>query len=284
MVPELPYAIEIRDLSFWYDGPVLALNGVSLAVEPGELLAITGQNGSGKTTLAKHLNGLLRPGKGRVRVLGLDTRQHSVGEMAHHVGYVFQNPHHQIFSATVWDELAFGPRNLGLAEGEVCARVAEWLEAFGLDDYAAAPPALLSFGLKRKVTLAAVCSMRPQVLVLDEPTVGLDRGEAGDLMARVDGLHRAGRTVVLITHDMRLVAEHATRVAVLHQGRLLAFGPTRQVFRQGDLLARTFLARPQIAELSVDLMPWGTSGEALSVEDLHCELEAVLADPEEGVR
>ena len=269
-------AVEVRELWYWYEGPALALQDVNLAIECGDYVAIVGQNGSGKTTLAKHFNGLLRPKLGSVWLDGENTAHRTVGELARRVGYVFQNPHHQIFGSSVREELAFGPRNLGLEEAEVQERVLEALKAFDLEPFANAPPALLSFGLKRKVTLASVYTMRPQVLVLDEPTLGLDRGAARDLMGHVERLHRNGHTIVLITHDMRLVAECASRMVVLHQGRLLAYDYTRAVFQRSELLRQAFLVRPQISELARDLKPYGVSGDALSVGELYADLEGLL--------
>ena len=156
-------AIEVEDLRYRYDNGPLALAGVDLSVEAGEFLAVVGQNGSGKTTLVKHFNGLLRPTAGRVRVLGQDTADQSVGQLARKVGYLFQNPDHQIFAPTVWEEVAFGPRNLGFSEGEMAARTTEALALFGLGDQANTPPAILGFGLRQQVTLAAVWAMRPIV-------------------------------------------------------------------------------------------------------------------------
>jgi energy-coupling factor transport system ATP-binding protein len=279
-----PPDVEVRRVWYWYEGPVLALQDVSLTLAAGDFLALVGQNGSGKTTLAKHFNGLLRPGRGEIFVAGSHTAGRTVGDLSRTVGYVFQNPDHQIFSATVREELAFGPLNLGLDKDAVRERVEESLGAFDLEDYAEAPPAVLPFSLKRRVTLASVYAMHTQVLVLDEPTVGLDRRAASDLMERVSGLNRAGRTVVLITHDMRLVAERAARMAVLHEGRLLRCGPTRELMADSGLLATAFLSRPQIAQLSVDLKPFGSAGQALTVEEMYAEILAAKGRrPEEPV-
>ena len=253
-LPEEPPAtgapcIEVHDLAFRYDGEVDALNGVDLEIAEGAYLAIVGQNGSGKTTLVKHLNGLLKPETGRVRIYGRETTGVSVSELARTVGYVFQNPDHQIFCPSTREEIAFGPRNLGLDREQVGARTDEALFAFGLTPYADVPPAVLGYGLRRKVAVAAVCAMRPRILILDEPTTGLDWRGARELMAMIASLHARGHTILLITHDMRLVAEYVPEMLVMHQGRVLARGPTHQVLGHDEALTRAQLVPPQITQL-----------------------------------
>lgn len=246
-------SLEAVDLTFAYPGRPPALSEISLRIEPGGYLALVGQNGAGKTTLAKHFNGLLRPSSGQVLVGGRDASEQSIGALAQHVGYVFQNPDHQIFAGTISDEIAFGPRNLGLAEDDVAARVADALEGFDLLEHADLPPATLGYGLRRKVALASVFAMQPRVLILDEPTTGLDRKSADDLMERLDGAIGRGRTVVIITHDLRLVAEHVPLCAVLQEGRLLACGETRDVLAQADLMSATDLELPPVGRLALRL-------------------------------
>ena len=260
-------AVDVQGLVYHYDAETPALNGVNLAVADNAYLAVVGQNGSGKTTLVKHFNGLLRPTAGTVRVLGRDTRRATVTELARQVGYVFQNPDHQIFCATVREEVAFGPRNLGLDAAAVADRVAEALAAFDLEVHADLPPAMLGWGQRRKVSLAAVYAMRPRILVLDEPTTGLDRRSADDLMARVDALHAAGHTIVLVTHDMRLVAEHARETLVMHEGLVLAHGPTRAVLARVDELARAAIDVPQVTRLALALADRGFPGDVLTVPE-----------------
>jgi len=276
-------AIEVEDLWYCYDDGPAALAGANLRVESGDFLAIVGQNGSGKTTLAKHFNGLLRPARGQVVVLGEDTAVQSVGQLARKVGYLFQNPDHQIFAPTVWEEVAFGPRNLGFSEEEVTGRTTESLALFGLVDQADTPPAVLGYGLRRQVTLAAVWAMRPQILVLDEPTVGLDWRSTRTLMEEVTSLNRQGHTIILVTHDMKLVAEFARHILVLDQGRVLAYGPTRQLFQQESILRQAFLALPPITALARQMRlvlgsaegPYGLRGDSLSVEEFYQEYTAL---------
>jgi energy-coupling factor transport system ATP-binding protein len=185
-------AIVVRDLWYRYGGEVTALRGVDFEIKDGDYVAVIGQNGSGKTTLVKHFNGLLRPTQGRVLVKHTtrnarhgtlkDTESLTVGQLAQTVGYVFQNPDHQIFCATTREEIAFGPRNLGLSETEVKRRVEEALVRFNLEQYADRPPAVLGYGLRRKIGVAAVYSMQPRIFILDEPTTGLDWWGTMELM------------------------------------------------------------------------------------------------------
>lgn len=259
--------IRVENLDYWYeDGPPV-LHNVNLTLCHGERIALVGQNGSGKTTLVKHFNGLLRPRRGGVWVAGLDTAEHSIGELAHHVGYVFQNPDHQIFSVTVADEVAFGLRNLGLDAAEIEQRTTAALATFGLTAHATAPPAVLSYGLRRRITVAAVWAMHPRIIILDEPTTGLDRRHTRAVMGAMLDLQRQGSTLILITHDMQLVAEHAERVIVMHAGSVVADGSLQTVFGQEKLLARTSLAPPPVTSLARRLAPCGLPGDLFTVNE-----------------
>jgi energy-coupling factor transporter ATP-binding protein EcfA2 len=258
--------VDIAGLWFWYEGGPPVLRGPDLQVPQGQLLALVGANGSGKTTLVKHLNGLLRARQGRVWVAGLDVARHPVGEMARQVGFLFQHPEQQIFAATVEGELAFGPRNLGLLATEVQERVAAALARFELEPAAERPPAILGYGLRRKVTLASLAAMDPRLLVLDEPTVGLDAQGRREMLDWVAELHGGGRTIVVVTHDMALVARCAQRMVVLHQGQIIGDGPPGALFQDEELLARASLAPPPVAALAQALRAHGFRGEGLTVE------------------
>jgi energy-coupling factor transporter ATP-binding protein EcfA2 len=272
-----PACLETREVWFAYEGGPPALRGISLAFEAGEMAALAGQNGSGKTTLAKHFNGLLRPDRGEVRLHGEATRDRPVGALARSVGYVFQNPDHQIFSPTTREEIAFGPRHLGLGEPEVRQRVEQALTDFGLGAYAERQPAMLGFGLRRKISVAAVYAMRTPILVLDEPTTGLDRRSTDELMQRLHDLQRRGHTIILITHDMRLIAEHLPRCVVLDEGQVLADGPTRVVFQQVELLRQAHLEPPQVTRLGQRLRPAGLRDDALTVPEFCAAYGAAVA-------
>lgn len=271
--------IVVQDLWYSYDGEVTALQGIDLEIADGDYVAVIGQNGSGKTTLVKHFNGLLKPTRGRVLVGGLGDREGSpllrdtagltVGQLAQTVGYVFQNPDHQIFCDTTREELAFGPRNLGLSEAEVKGRVEEVLARFDLEEYADRPPAVLGYGLRRKIGVAAVYSMRPHIFVLDEPTAGLDWRSTMELMELIGEMHRNGHTIILVTHDMKLVAEFSQKSLVLRQGRILAYDDTRTVFKHSEVLRDTQIEPPQITALAKRMVPYGMPDDVLSVGEFY---------------
>ena len=201
-----------------------ALDDVNCVIPRGAFVGLIGRNGSGKTTLAKHLDALLVPTGGRVVVDGIDTHGHAVGQLAAHVGYVFQNPDHQIFCASTREEIAFGAKALGRSDRQVDAVVDEMMAAFGLADYAEVSPATLGYGDRRSVALASVLAMRTPILVLDEPTAGLDARLSARLLAIVTRLNTAGTTVVMISHDMAAVARYCSHVLELDRGRVARFG------------------------------------------------------------
>jgi energy-coupling factor transporter ATP-binding protein EcfA2 len=268
-------AIELHHCSYHYNADTPALQDASCAIPAGAWASMIGQNGSGKTTLAKLCNGLLRPDEGEVRILGQDIAGQPVGEVARRVGYLFQNPDHQIFAPSVREELAFGLRNLGFPSTEIEGRIEEALALFSLEPYAYQPPALLGYGLRRQVTVASLFALRPSILILDEPTAGLDWASAEALLRRLAELHRAGHTVLLITHDMRLVAERSEWVLILHQGRLLTEGLPRKIFAQPEVLARVSLAPPPVTRLAQRLHPLGMRGDSLTIEEFYGEYRAL---------
>ena len=259
--------ITVDDVYYAYPDGTQALRGVTLHIEPGERVALIGANGAGKSTLARHMNGLLHPQRGHVRVGPMDTRDVPVHQLARYVGYAFQNPDHQIFAPTVWEEIAFGPRTLGFAADEVRHRVEDMLRLFDLEAYRQVPPAMLGVGLRRKVALASVLVSRPPVIILDEPTGGLDPATVAELLSRIDAFQRAGHTVIFITHDMRLVAEWAQRAVVMAEGRILFDGAPRALFQQADVLARAQLLPPPIHRVASALAPYGMPRDVLTVEE-----------------
>jgi energy-coupling factor transport system ATP-binding protein len=261
-------ALRVRDLWFWYNSPDdPVLRGIDLAVPNSQFVALVGPNGSGKTTLVRHLNGLLRPQKGKVFVEGQDAASRTIGELARQVGFLFQHPEQQIFGSSVSQEISFGPKNLGLSPDRVRARLQAALTRFDLSDVADQPPAILSYGLRRRVTLASLAAMDPNILVLDEPTVGLDARGQQETFDWLVELKSHGRTIILISHDMSLVARHADRVVVLERGRLIADGLPGSVFCQDEILARASLAAPPVLTLTRSLEPHGLEPGSLTVED-----------------
>ena len=264
--------IRVEDLHFWYPDNVYALKGVSLEVYKGEVLAIVGQNGSGKTTLAKHFNGLLKPSKGKVWVKGIDTSKSSVGDLSKLVGYVFQNPNHQLFNVTVFKEVAFGPRSFGLKGEELEHRVDEALHVFGIEDLKEENPFGLSLGQRKLVAIASVFAMHPEVVILDEPAMGQDYSGVKRISQVVKTLSENDCTVIVITHDMSFVAENTERVILMQDGRLLVGGDPRTVFdkasdKMSAFLQATNLRPPQVTELSYLLSSYGLSTNIMTPEE-----------------
>jgi energy-coupling factor transport system ATP-binding protein len=264
--------VRLRNVKFTYESGVEALGGVNLSIDKGEYVAVVGGNGSGKTTLAKHMNGLLRPSSGEVFVMGAPASSRTVAELSRAVGYVFQNPDHQLFCGTVREEVAFGPSNLGIEPGEVQRRADHAMDVMGLSHVRERPPLSLSLGLRRRVSIASTMAMSPQVLVLDEPTTGLDARESGDLLSIVRVLNEEGTTVVLITHEMKIVAEHANRVVVMAGGRVVLDSDARGAFSDLALLRSSKLLPPPVTLLAHRLAPMGVSKEVLTPEEIAFEL------------
>jgi energy-coupling factor transporter ATP-binding protein EcfA2 len=260
--------ISVRGLKFVYNGGVQALAGIDMDVRRGDYLAIVGGNGSGKTTLAKNMNGLLRPTSGSVTINGVSTSEQTVAQLAKVIGYAFQNPDHQLFCSSVVEEVRFGPLNLGYPEPEVTKKTDLSIEAMGLSSVKDQPPFSLTLGERRRVSIASVMAMDPQVFILDEPTTGLDALETDDLMDSIDRLNLDGRTVVLITHDMKLVAKHAKRVVVMSEGRIVLDSDPRGVFTDLELLLSSKLIPPPVAQLAHRLSSLGVPRDVISPEEL----------------
>jgi cobalt transport protein ATP-binding subunit len=227
------HTIEVRGLSFAYPDGSQALRGVDLHISPGEKVALVGPNGAGKSTLILHLNGILR-GHGDVRVCGLPVEDKNLGRIRASVGLVFQDPDDQLFSPSVGEDVAFGPIYMGLTEGEVGRRVEHALTSVGMPESAARVPHHLSGGEKKRIAIATVLAMEPEILVLDEPTAGLDpRGRRG--LIRL--LAELPQTMLVSTHDLRMVQELFSRTVVLDQGQVVADGPTAELMADAALLA-----------------------------------------------
>ena len=277
--------IKLEGLSHTYQGgspfQSTALHDVNLVIEDHDLLALIGHTGSGKSTLAQHLNGLLQPTSGRVLLDGQDINEKSSDKRALRfaVGLVFQYPEHQLFEETVKKDIGFGPRNMGLGEAEVDARVREAMDKIGLpyDEIAEKSPFELSGGQMRRVALAGVLAMRPRILVLDEPTAGLDPRARDFLLNDVRRLHAEGTSVVMISHSMDDVARLATRVAVLEKGRLVMEGSPGEIFAQVDKLSAMGLDVPQASRLRYLLAESGIElPECYQLEELADSLAAYL--------
>jgi cobalt transport protein ATP-binding subunit len=234
-------AIEIERLRFSYPGQREALRGVTLAVRQGERIALLGPNGAGKTTLALHLNGILRPESGSVRVSGLDVDDRNLAEVRRRVQLVFADADDQLFMPSVREDVAFGPANQGMRGPELERTVTDALAAVGAGALADRPPHHLSTGEKRRAALATVLALRPDTLVLDEPTAGLDPSGCRQLHEVLDGLPQAQ---LVITHDLPFVLRHCQRSVILDEGELVADGPTGELLADDDLLASHGLELP----------------------------------------
>ena len=218
-------------------------------IESGDQVAIVGQNGAGKTTLVKHLNGLLQPTAGYVRIGDWDTKEHSVAKLARRVGYVFQNPDEQLFSKTVGVEVAFGPRNLGYPSEQVQRLVNDALGMSDLSDKTEANPYDLSATWRKMVALASVIAMDTDIVILDEPTTGQDAANVARIAHVIQLLQKQGKTVIAITHDIDFCAENFERVIAMSQGQILLDGQANEVLGREEILATTYVDPPQLTRL-----------------------------------
>jgi cobalt/nickel transport system ATP-binding protein len=234
-------ALDVEGLAYAYPDGHPALRGVDLRVAPGERVALLGPNGAGKTTLILHLNGILQPTAGQVHVGGLRVAKRNLAEVRRRVGIVFQDPDDQLFMPTVRDDVAFGPANLGLRDDDLDQRVDDALTAVGMAHAADRPPHHLSFGQRRRVAVATVLAMGPQVLVLDEPTSNLDPAARRDL---ADILQKLPVTVVVATHDLPYALELCPRTVVLDDGAIVADGPTAEILADAPLMTAHRLELP----------------------------------------
>ncbi|HDP97445.1 MAG TPA: ATP-binding cassette domain-containing protein [Euryarchaeota archaeon] len=262
-----PPIADLTDVSFTYEDGTRALDGVSLRIKSGERIGLIGENGAGKSTLCKHLNGLFHPAKGKVLIDGEDVAKSKASHLARTVGYLFQNPDHQIFKSTVYDEVAFGPKNIGLRDNEVADRVERYLELTGLSDLAKSPPLMLSFGLRRMVTIASVLSMEQRLIILDEPTAWLDYGQAVLAKEAIRGRLASGAAMILVTHDLQLVAEMADRVVIMSGGRVVADGDAKKILSDPDILMKYGLDPPPLTKLANELLSEEAASEIFAVAD-----------------
>jgi energy-coupling factor transport system ATP-binding protein len=241
--------LELKNVRFSYGGGSPVLDGIELIIAPGEFVALIGQNGSGKTTLAKHIVGLLKPTSGQIVINGRDRAKLRPAQTAAEVGYVFQNPDQQIFAPTVLEEVCFGPRNFGIPEKEVESIAAEVLKAVGLEAVSDRDPFLLGKGERQRLAVAGVLALRPRLLILDEPTTGLDYREQLRMMALINQLNLGGIAILMITHAPWLVAEHARRIIMMGNGRKLFDGPVRKFFAEPAIYGQSSFRPPEVTTL-----------------------------------
>jgi len=270
--------VHVENLVYRYPDGTLALDGINMDIYEGEFMAFIGQNGSGKTTLSKCLNGLLKPTGGDVIVDGLNSKNTPIVQMVRRVGYVFQNPDHQLFNSNCWDEIAYGPRNIELPEDEVKERVAEAAGVVGLSsEYFSEHPFFLTKGMRQRVAIASILALRPKVIIVDEPTTGQDARQSIEIMEFLKDLNENhGHTIIIITHDMPIVAQYARRTAAMGLGKVMADGPTAEVFAQPEVLEATFIEPPQITQLAQRSKGLGFNAGTLSVEEMFDQFEAFV--------
>ena len=247
--------IEFENVSASYDGELPILRDVSFRIPDGDFVAFVGTNGAGKSTTMRLVDGLLKPSSGQVLIDGVPTTQLRTSQLAAKVGFLFQNPDRQICCSTVREELLFGFRAQGRDDAEAEAKVDAMIERFGLDGDA--EPFLLNRGTRQLLALASIIVMEPPVVVLDEPTTGLDFRECAKVMDVIAGLNARGTTVVMVCHDMEVVADYAKRVIAMTAGQVVADGETFAVLRDRDVLARTHLLPPQMVAVSLRLVEEG---------------------------
>ena len=280
-------SIRVENLKHIYDKGLptesLALENINFQVEDGEFLGIIGHTGSGKSTLLQHLNGLLKPDEGKIIIGGVDITKPEVSmvQIRKKIGLVFQYPEYQLFEETVAKDVAFGPKNLGLSEDEIAERVKEAIELVGLDyeEIKERSPFELSGGQKRRVAIAGVIAMRPEVLILDEPTAGLDPKAHKDVLAMVEEVHRrTGNITILVSHNMADIARLSDKVLVIDSGKLVTMGTPEEVFSYRDELKRVGLDLPPITQLTETLRQNGMNIKEtiLSVEEAAEEIAQYL--------
>jgi energy-coupling factor transport system ATP-binding protein len=259
--------IEVKDLHFTYPTGVEALRGINLTVNDGEFLAIMGQNGAGKTTLVKHFNGLLKPTKGEIQVDGVSTRDVSVAQLAKTVGFVFQNPDHQLFSETVEEEIAFALRNFGFKDAVIEKQVDWALNLLDISQYRKTSPFMLSGGERKRVALASILAWDPKVIILDEPTIGQDHQQKEKLTHFILQLNAQKKTVVVVTHDVEFVAECNPRVILMREGKILADGMAEEVLTNQKLVEQASIVPPQITQIFLELADFGLPTNVISVHE-----------------
>ena len=286
-------SIQVKNLTHIYSKGMpdeqLALDNVSFEIADGEKVAVIGHTGSGKSTLMQHLNGIIKPSSGNILIGDTDITDPKtvMKDVRRRVGLVFQYPEYQLFEETVAKDIAFGPKNLGLSEGEIDERVREAIKLVGLDydDIAERSPFELSGGQKRRVAIAGVIAMEPEILILDEPTAGLDPGAHKEILRMIEKIHSAQNNIIIfVSHNMSDVAEMADRVMVMDEGRILMMDTPEVVFSRHEELNAIGLDIPPVTELMNDIRACGVNVPAnvLNIEDAKTALLAYLKNKNAG--
>lgn len=269
---ETQKVVEVKDLIYCYPDGTRALDQINLEFYQGEFIALIGQNGSGKTTLSKTLNGIFKPTTGRVLINGIDTSLPKVKKrLVNNIGYVFQNPDHQLFNNNVFDEIAYAPRNIGLDEAEVRRRVTEAAATAGVrEELFGEHPFFLAKGLRQRVAIASILSLKPKIIIVDEPTTGQDYKQSIEIMEFLKTLNeRHGHTIIIVTHEMDIVARYARRAVVMADARVLVDGTVREVFARPDILASANIKPPEITRLAQSIRGCGFAPNVMSFEEMY---------------
>lgn len=264
--------IEVKDMKFNYPDGTPALKGISLNIHEGEFIALLGQNGAGKTTFAKTLNGLLKPSEGFIKVSGIDTKEKGIiKKLVQQVGYVFQNPDHQLFNNTVRKEIAYAPTNIGLKKEEINSRVKDAANVAGIrEEHMEEHPFFLPKGLRQRVSIGSILALKPKVIIVDEPTTGQDFKQSIEVMNFLKKLNEEeGHTIIIITHEMDIIARYAKRVIALAKGKVILDGPTGDVFAQPEVLETTFVKPPEVAQLAQSLSKFNIPGNIIDISELE---------------
>ena len=272
--------IEVLDVKHAYSGGTDALAGITCAIQAGEFIAVIGQNGAGKSTLVKHFNGLLKPTSGTIKVNGIDTKTLSGRDLASQVGYVFQNPDHQIFCASVEEEIRFGLKNLGMSPDEQETRIAAALDFVGLQAERKRHPFTLGKGERQKIAVASIQAIAPPIICIDEPTTGLDWSGTRRMMELIRKLHQNGHTIIMITHNMELVAEYAQRALLIKHGQLMLDASPAQVFAEAETMRKGCVTAPLISRLVARLADLNCPQSICTVDHLAQAIQAAQQNVE----
>lgn len=268
--------IRIKNLDYVVPSGKKILDNISFSIEMGEFVAIVGHNGAGKSSLIQHLNGLIKPKKDQVQVVELDPSEVPTSKLSQYVGFLFQNPDHQIFNNSVRAEIIFGLKNMGYSSSEMELRVKLAAEQVGLAEKLEEYPFRLSRGYRQRLAFASVLAMDPEILVLDEPTTGQDFKESQQIMEMVARRNREGKTILMITHDMDLVHQYAQRVIVLAAGKIIADGPAAQILLDKEILNKAGLLQPSMVRLSQGLMNSKLNINGENEQEIFAEIQQRL--------
>jgi energy-coupling factor transport system ATP-binding protein len=272
----MPVAISTQNLTYRYPNGHEALKEVTLEIPEGKIVSVIGKNGAGKTTLAKHINGLLKPTSGNVFVKGSKVSEKPASEMAHQVGYVFQNPEDQLFESSVVEEVAFGPRNLGMNPERIDLEVKNALTTVGLWSAISEHPYNLTYGQRKMLCIASVLAMRPDIIILDEPNAGQDYFGLRLLGMILEQLRNDNKTVIMISHDIEFVAQHSDESVLMHEGRVIAYARTRSILSDLTRLGSSAVRQPQITRLANNLSHLGVRPDIITVEEMVESLEKIV--------